>query len=119
MQASRRASRAGSTRARAVRACATAAPPGMRWWTVIRRLLRAQCSMSSPQVAIHSKSPHAARAEAALPDWAAAIQQGKGLSMLGKLIVAVVLTVIAGAIPETRGYAVWVFFIAVVAAFVV
>jgi len=39
--------------------------------------------------------------------------------MLGKLIVAIVLTVIAGAIPETRGYAVWVFFIAVVAAFVV
>ena len=39
--------------------------------------------------------------------------------MLTKLIVAVVLTVIAGAIPETRGYAVWVFFIAVVAAFVI
>jgi regulator of protease activity HflC (stomatin/prohibitin superfamily) len=39
--------------------------------------------------------------------------------MLSKLIIAIVLTVIAGAIPETRGYAVWVFFIAVVAAFVV
>ena len=39
--------------------------------------------------------------------------------MLSKLIVAVVLTVIAGSIPETRGYAVWVFFIAVVAAFVI
>ena len=39
--------------------------------------------------------------------------------MLAKLIIAVVLTVITGAIPETRGYAVWVFFIAVVAAFVV
>jgi len=39
--------------------------------------------------------------------------------MFGKLILAVVLTVIAGAIPETRGYALWVFFIAVVAAFVV
>src|SRR5688572_3032255 len=39
--------------------------------------------------------------------------------MFGKLIVVVVLTVIAGAIPETRGYAVWVFFIAVVAAFVI
>jgi len=30
-----------------------------------------------------------------------------------------VLTVIAAAVPETRGYAVWVFFIAVVAAFVI
>ncbi len=39
--------------------------------------------------------------------------------MFGKLIVAVVLTAIASAIPETRGYAVWIFFIAVVAAFVV
>ena len=39
--------------------------------------------------------------------------------MLGKLIVAIVLTVISAAIPETRGYAVWVFVIAVVAAFVV
>jgi len=39
--------------------------------------------------------------------------------MFSKLIIAVVLTVIAAAIPETRSYAVWVFFIAVVAAFVV
>jgi regulator of protease activity HflC (stomatin/prohibitin superfamily) len=39
--------------------------------------------------------------------------------MLGKLIVAIILTVITGAIPETRGYAVWVFFIAVVVAFVI
>ncbi len=39
--------------------------------------------------------------------------------MLTKLIIAIVLTVITGAIPETRGYAVWVFFIAVVAAFVI
>jgi regulator of protease activity HflC (stomatin/prohibitin superfamily) len=39
--------------------------------------------------------------------------------MLSKLIIAIVLTAIAGSIPETRGYAVWVFFIAVVAAFVV
>ncbi len=39
--------------------------------------------------------------------------------MFPKLIVAIVLTAITGAIPETRGYAVWVFFIAVVAAFVV
>jgi len=39
--------------------------------------------------------------------------------MLSKLIVAVVLSVIAGAIPETRGYAIWVFFVAVVAAFVI
>ena len=39
--------------------------------------------------------------------------------MLSKLIIAIVLTAITGAIPETRGYAVWVFFIAVVAAFVV
>jgi regulator of protease activity HflC (stomatin/prohibitin superfamily) len=41
------------------------------------------------------------------------------MSMLSKLIIAIVLTAIAGSIPETRGYAVWVFFIAVVAAFVV
>jgi regulator of protease activity HflC (stomatin/prohibitin superfamily) len=39
--------------------------------------------------------------------------------MLSKLIIAIVLTMVAGAIPETRGYAVWVFFIAVVAAFVI
>jgi regulator of protease activity HflC (stomatin/prohibitin superfamily) len=39
--------------------------------------------------------------------------------MLGKLIVVIVLTAIAAAIPETRSYAVWVFFIAVVAAFVI
>jgi regulator of protease activity HflC (stomatin/prohibitin superfamily) len=39
--------------------------------------------------------------------------------MLSKLIIAIVLTVITGAIPETRGYAVWVFFIAVVVAFVI
>ena len=39
--------------------------------------------------------------------------------MLPKLIGAFVLTAIAAAIPETRGYALYVFFIAVVAAFVV
>jgi regulator of protease activity HflC (stomatin/prohibitin superfamily) len=39
--------------------------------------------------------------------------------MLTKLIAAIVATVIAASIPETRGYAVWVFFIAVVAAFVI
>ncbi len=39
--------------------------------------------------------------------------------MLSKLIIAIVLTAITGAIPETRGYAVWVFFIALVAAFVI
>ncbi len=39
--------------------------------------------------------------------------------MLTKLIVAIILTAVTGAIPETRGYAVWVFFIAVVAAFVI
>jgi regulator of protease activity HflC (stomatin/prohibitin superfamily) len=39
--------------------------------------------------------------------------------MFSKLIAAVVVSVIAAAIPETRGYAVWVFFIAVVAAFVI
>ena len=39
--------------------------------------------------------------------------------MFSKLIAAVVLTVIAAAIPETRGYAVWVFLIAVIAAFVI
>jgi regulator of protease activity HflC (stomatin/prohibitin superfamily) len=39
--------------------------------------------------------------------------------MLAKLIGAIVLTVISAAIPETRGYAVYVFIIAVVAAFVV
>jgi regulator of protease activity HflC (stomatin/prohibitin superfamily) len=39
--------------------------------------------------------------------------------MLSKLIAAIVATVIAASIPETRGYAVWVFFIAVVAAFVI
>lgn len=39
--------------------------------------------------------------------------------MFAKLIAAIVLTVITAAIPETRGYAVWVFFIALVAAFVI
>jgi regulator of protease activity HflC (stomatin/prohibitin superfamily) len=39
--------------------------------------------------------------------------------MLTKLIVAIILTAITAGIPETRGYAVWVFFIAVVAAFVI
>jgi regulator of protease activity HflC (stomatin/prohibitin superfamily) len=39
--------------------------------------------------------------------------------MMAKLIGAIVLTVISAAIPETRGYAVWVFVIAVVAAFVI
>ena len=39
--------------------------------------------------------------------------------MFSKLIVAVILAVITAAIPETRGYAVWVFFIAVVVAFVI
>jgi regulator of protease activity HflC (stomatin/prohibitin superfamily) len=38
---------------------------------------------------------------------------------MAKLIGAIVLTVIAAAIPETRGYAVWVFFIGVVTAFVI
>src|SRR4029079_2123594 len=49
----------------------------------------------------------------------AASQQKGRMSMLSKLIIAIVLTAITGAIPETRGYAVWVFFIAVVAAFVI
>jgi regulator of protease activity HflC (stomatin/prohibitin superfamily) len=39
--------------------------------------------------------------------------------MFAKLIAAIVVTVIAASIPETRSYAIWVFFIAVVAAFVV
>jgi len=39
--------------------------------------------------------------------------------MFTKLIVAVILAVVTAAIPETRGYAVWVFFIAVVVAFVI
>ncbi|HJW11384.1 MAG TPA: stomatin-like protein [Albitalea sp.] len=39
--------------------------------------------------------------------------------MFGKLIVAIVLTVIAAAFPFTRDYAVWIFFIAVVVAFVI
>ena len=39
--------------------------------------------------------------------------------MFGKLIVAVVLTAIAAFIPDTRQYAVWVFFIAVVVAFLI
>lgn len=39
--------------------------------------------------------------------------------MLAKLIGAIVLTGISAAIPETRGYAVYVFLIAVVAAFVI
>ena len=39
--------------------------------------------------------------------------------MMAKLIGAIVLTVIAAAIPETRGYAVWVFVIGVVTAFVI
>jgi regulator of protease activity HflC (stomatin/prohibitin superfamily) len=41
------------------------------------------------------------------------------MSMLSKLIAAIVLTVITASIPETRGYAIWVFFIGVVAAFVI
>ena len=39
--------------------------------------------------------------------------------MFAKLIAAIVLTAISAAIPETRSYAIWVFFIAVVAAFVI
>jgi len=39
--------------------------------------------------------------------------------MFSKLIAAIVLTVVAALVPETRSYAVWVFFIAVVAAFVI
>jgi len=39
--------------------------------------------------------------------------------MFSKLIAAVVITVISAAIPETRGYSVWIFFIAVVVAFVI
>jgi regulator of protease activity HflC (stomatin/prohibitin superfamily) len=39
--------------------------------------------------------------------------------MFSKLIAAVIVTIITAAIPETRGFAVWVFFIAVVSAFVI
>ena len=39
--------------------------------------------------------------------------------MFSKLIAAVIITVISAAIPETRGYSVWIFFIAVVVAFVI
>ena len=39
--------------------------------------------------------------------------------MFAKLIAAVILTVITASVPETRAYAVWVFFIGVVAAFVI
>lgn len=39
--------------------------------------------------------------------------------MLSKLIIAIVLSVLTYALPETRSYTLWVFFIAVVAAFVV
>src|SRR5512144_117927 len=71
-------------------------------------------------MAIRSKSPTAVpHNPAPAPVYAPASIQTKGPTMFSKLIIAVVLTVVAGAIPETRGYAVWVFFIAVVAAFVV
>jgi regulator of protease activity HflC (stomatin/prohibitin superfamily) len=39
--------------------------------------------------------------------------------MFAKLIAAVVVTVIAASVPATRAYAVWIFFIAVVVAFVI
>ena len=39
--------------------------------------------------------------------------------MFAKLIAAVILTVITASVPETRSYAIWVFFIGVVAAFVI
>jgi len=39
--------------------------------------------------------------------------------MLSKLIIAIVLSVVTFAMPETRGYTLWVFFVAVVAAFVI
>src|SRR5579885_379685 len=68
-------------------------------------------------MATRSRFPPTARPEGAhAPE---ASRQAKGGSMFSKLIAAVVLTVIAAAIPETRGYAVWVFLIAVIAAFVI
>ena len=39
--------------------------------------------------------------------------------MFAKLIIAVILSAVAGFIPETRSYALWIFFIAVVVAFVI
>src|SRR5690349_2789043 len=74
------------------------------------------CTCRAP-MAIRSKSAHAAPASPATVVVAPQFQRGG--SMFSKLIVAVILSVIAGAIPETRGYAVWVFFIAVVVAFVI
>jgi regulator of protease activity HflC (stomatin/prohibitin superfamily) len=72
-------------------------------------------------MATRSKSPLAVlhSATQALAHAADERKQPRGMSMFAKLIVAVVLTVITAAIPETRAYAVWVFFIAVVAAFVI
>jgi regulator of protease activity HflC (stomatin/prohibitin superfamily) len=64
-------------------------------------------------------SPQHAAGNAAAPAVAPASQQTRGTPMLAKLIVAIVLTAITASVPETRSYAVWVFFIAVVAAFVI
>src|SRR3990170_321034 len=67
-------------------------------------------------MATRSTLPHGTRAESrpAAPEL-----RPRRLPMFAKLIIAVVLTAITAAIPDTRGYAVWVFFIAVVIAFVI
>src|SRR5689334_2608463 len=89
----------------------------MRASTAATRPSRARsCTFRAP-MAIRSKSPHAAPAS---PATVAVVPQFQwGSSMFTKLIVAVILAVVTAAIPETRGYAVWVFFIAVVVAFVI
>src|SRR5258706_10065730 len=75
-------------------------------------------------MATRSKSPPGvphnpvSLAQAPAPVPAASQQRGR-MSMFSKLIIAIVLTAITGAIPGTRGYAGGVFFFAVVGAFVI
>src|SRR5689334_16530987 len=80
---------------------------------------RALSSTFRAPMATRSKSARVAPVSAAPPAVVPKVQSPRGNSMFTKLIIAVILTAITAFIPETRGYAVWVFFIAVVVAFVI
>src|SRR5690348_9468324 len=75
------------------------------------------CTFRAP-MATRSKSARAAPASAT-PPAVTSQQQPGGNSMFTKLIIVVILTAITAFVPHLGSYAVWVFFIGLIVAFVI
>src|SRR3990172_2829332 len=91
----------------------------MRWWRAKKHPRPEPSFTFSQRMATRSKSRPAGPLEAAMRVSATAMQRPRGQTMFTKLIIAVAVSIAAAFFPATERYAVWIFFIAVVVAFVI